>query len=377
MPTPDTVNAGAALGTPPSEEKLLQERYQPIIPYDTGSFPVIDGPLPSDASTVAPPVWSNAIDQLPFPSWDDAHVQDPNVEAVSSYTADLIALGHSNASPTATYSPGLTPDTLSGYQNFPATPLSGHSLQLRSSQPAYYDVLSQTGFEATPEVTVSGLNFGLPLYQSPVFGDQTASSLLQTYPGLTFDQELPFLLLQGGHNEDIIKQLSPGSASSDEEALVLKTSQSPESKAFLDDVPLKTEQRSPPQEIKKQSDPSPEPVKPIYEFPIAAQGNTDKESIKLPQKQHKNKTKLDPTTELQLVHQCFNSHGRSFALIREPLDNNNNSWGSTTKSVIGTQAQKARKPLGEDERQETSRTRDVGACVRCKIQRVRVSCQRT
>lgn len=34
---------------------------------------------------------------------------------------------------------------------------------------------------------------------------------------------------------------------------------------------------------------------------------------------------------------------------------------------------KPRKAFGEDQRQETSRTRDVGACVRCKMQRVRVS----
>lgn len=33
---------------------------------------------------------------------------------------------------------------------------------------------------------------------------------------------------------------------------------------------------------------------------------------------------------------------------------------------------KQRKPFGEDERQQTSHTRDVGACVRCKMQRVRV-----
>ncbi|KAJ4389636.1 hypothetical protein N0V93_007108 [Gnomoniopsis smithogilvyi] len=32
---------------------------------------------------------------------------------------------------------------------------------------------------------------------------------------------------------------------------------------------------------------------------------------------------------------------------------------------------KPRKPFGEDKRQETSRTRDIGACVRCKMQRVR------
>lgn len=369
VPTPDTTSYRAALGTPPREEILPQECYQPIVSYDTSSLPIIDGPLPSELSTLVPPVWSNAIDQLPFPSWDEVQAQLPNVEAMSSYTADLIALGHSNASPAATYSSGLTPDTLSGYQNFPATPLSGHPLQLCPSQPTYYDALPHTRFEATPEVTAPHLDFGHPLYQDPVFGNQTASALLQTYPGFTFDQELPFLLLQNGHNEDAIKQLSPSSASSDEESAVLKTSQSPESKACLEDVPLKTEKRSPSQEIKEQLDPSPEPLKTIYDFPNAAQGDTDKEAGNVHQKQHLDKTNLDPATELQLVHQCFNSHGRSYALVPEPLDN---SCASSSKSVIGTQAQKARKPLGEDERQETSRTRDVGACVRCKIQRIRV-----
>lgn len=371
VPTPDGANAVAALGTPPSEETALHESYQPIIQYDTGSLPVIDGPVPSDTSILAPSLWPTALDPLPFSYWDDFQSQDPNVEAVSSYTADLIALGHSSSPPTT--STGLISDTtFSGYQNFPATPLSEHQFQLYAAQPAVgYDVAGQNGFGATPDVPVTGLNFELPLYQSSLFRNQAAASLAQTYQGPIFDQELPFLLMQGGYTEAPTKQNSPGSASSDEEAVVRKTSQSPESKAFLDDVPFKKEQRSPPHKTKEQSSLSPEPVPSIHCFHAKAQDVPDKEATKSPQKNSKLKTKLDPTIELQLVHQCFNSHGRSFASVPEPNDN----WAAPANSVNSIQGQKARKPLGEDERQETSRTRDVGACVRCKIQRVRVGRQ--
>lgn len=355
VPIPDTVNAAAALGTPPSEETALQECYHPIIQYGTGSFPLIDGSLPPDASKFAPPLWPTIIDQLEYASWDDSRSQRPNVDTWASLTADMITLGHSSALSTTWPDPPPEP-ALPGYQNFPGTPLSEQHFPLGAAQPAVgYDAVGQNGFGATPDATATGFSFGLPPYQSPVFRDEAAASLAQTYQGLMFDTELPFPLTHGGYRPAPTKQLSPGSASSGEEAVVWKTSQSPESKTFLDDVPFKTEQRSPPQEIKEQSSLSPEPVASI-------QGQS-------PQNHPKAKTKLDPAVELQLVHQCFNSHGRSFALIPGPNDN----WAAQANSGNSTQGQKPRKPLGEDARQETSRTRDVGACVRCKIQRVRVS----
>lgn len=368
-PAPDTLNARAALGTPPSEETALNEFYQPVVPYDTVPLPVVDGPLPSATSALVPSVWPTNYNQLLYPSWNGSYSQPPGIEAVSSYTADLIALGHSNSSPMTTYSSELTVDTFSGYQILPETPLSEQHLQLGGSQAGQYNVVGVNGFNALPKVTASGLDFGLPLYQGPFFNDQTAAPLLENCQVPILDQQQSFLLTQGGYTEDPMKQLSPNSASPDEEPSLFKTSQSPESKYILDEVPLKREQNSPAQDIQEQSGPSPELNKPNYGFHAAAQGVTDKEPAKIPQKRSKIKAKLDPAVELQLVHQCFNSNGRSFALVPKQPDKS----VSSTKSVVHANGQRARKPLGEDERQETSRTRDVGACVRCKIQRVRVS----
>lgn len=369
-PAPDRVNAGATLGTPPREETSLHECYQTMIPYKTGHLPIVDRPLSSATPLLAPPGWPTTLDQLQYPSRSNEYSQQQDVEAASAYAADLISLGHSTAPPTTIYGSGMTSDTLNGYQNFPVTPLSEHHIQLCASQTTYYDVVGQSGFEATPDVAIASFNIGLPLYQSPVFTDQTPASFVQTYQGQVFEQELPFPLVEDGYTEGTTEQLVKGLASSDEEALMFKTSQSPpESKAFLDEIPLKKERRTPPQEIKQPSDLSPEPVHPIQGFYAPAQGNADKESSKSPQKRRQVIPKLDPTTEMQLVYQCFNSPGRSFASDPQSLD----KWGPPTKSVISTQGQRARKPLDEDARQETSRTRDVGACVRCKIQRVRVS----
>lgn len=369
-PALDTVNMGRALGTPPSEESALHERHRPMLPFETRPHSVIDGPLPSSTSAIDPSAWSTALDQLPFPFPGDSYPQDPHVESVSSYTADLIALGHSSSLPTGTYSSGLTSDTFSGYQGLPPTPVSEQRLPLCASQPTYYDVVGQKIFEASPDVTVSSLNFGLPLYQGPVFDDTTSASVVQSCQAPVFDRELPFLLRHGSLNESTTKQPSPDSASTSEEPLLFKTSQSPESREFLDDVPLKREQRSPPKEFEEPSELIPEPIKSVSSLHADLSGTTtDLEVSNSSQKHLNSKSNLDPTTELQLVYECFNSHGRSFALVPEPLD----SWETSAKSVVSSQGQKTRKPLGEDERQETSRTRDVGACVRCKIQRVRVS----
>lgn len=69
------------------------------------------------------------------------------------------------------------------------------------------------------------------------------------------------------------------------------------------------------------------------------------------------KRSVHPKQDSDIIFECQSSRQGSKELAPGTLD-------ATTKP---------RKPFGEDQRQETSRTRDVGACIRCKMQRVRVS----
>lgn len=62
----------------------------------------------------------------------------------------------------------------------------------------------------------------------------------------------------------------------------------------------------------------------------------------------------------------------------EPAHPREASHRSRKQRATGTTAPegvKPRKPFPESDRKETSRTRDIGACVRCKMQRVRVRCE--
>lgn len=71
----------------------------------------------------------------------------------------------------------------------------------------------------------------------------------------------------------------------------------------------------------------------------------------------------------ELVWPIYPEHDRELLSVCQ------SSRQTTCEAANGTSDTKSkpRRPFGEDKRQETSRTRDVGACVRCKMQRVRVS----
>lgn len=405
-----------------------KDQYQCFPPQGTTILPpTSDGTVPHHISpTEAPYGWPPSLDgifleELPYFPREDEQPQDLEIENLASYAADLIAgiprvtLGLAAPSPNPEYF--ATHLANGAVYNQPLT----ESPLLPTQQPQQnvnYVYQYGTMFVDTPglshkdmQLPVPMVDFGLPQYAVTFVGGHSEPWPTTPHAGVVLNKTEPPSAEQARYwREDYIisDQQSPELADPDTKILPFHTphgSQDPNH--FNSDVPLKQESSPLARRPKTKTEmPDPEPTTTsspgmdvhIDHLPNGQVDGTGKEVMRKTPVQKRRRAgikQLPADVSFKLATACCKIQDPShksylgppnqvtLTPVSEPVvaaaaaatttTAAAAAAATTTTTTTTTQGQKSRKPLAEDARIETSRTRDVGACIRCKIQRVRVS----